>query len=291
MDQLLVVRLGLVPYEEGVRGCSGRSSAARAGRRGRRRRADARAPARLHQGPPLDRRRAADGRGLVSDAGDRGRRRPTAAGRSPTTAPGSWSPIRSSTCARSRPDDVHEFVRLMERAMIAALGDYGVEARLIDGLTGVWVGDEPPPAGDARKIGSIGIHVQPRDHHARARRQRRQRPAAVRVGGPVRDRGLPDDLADPRARQPSRTSTSSPTALVRAARRGLRARAGRGRGGRRPRVTNVGDGMSETAERIHVTRSRANPGGATGIEGRPFRERKPPWLKVPGARRRRPTAS
>ena len=30
-----------------------------------------------------------------------------------------------------------------------------------------------------------------------------------------------------------------------------------------------------------MTRSRANPGGATGIEGRPFRERKPPWLKVP----------
>jgi lipoyl synthase len=35
------------------------------------------------------------------------------------------------------------------------------------------------------------------------------------------------------------------------------------------------------AARVHVTRSRANPGGATGIEGRPFRERKPPWLKVP----------
>jgi lipoyl(octanoyl) transferase len=48
----------------------------------------------------------------------------------------------------------------MERAMIAALGDFGVEAGLIDGLTGVWVGDEPPPAGDARKIGSIGIHVR-----------------------------------------------------------------------------------------------------------------------------------
>ena len=28
-------------------------------------------------------------------------------------------------------------------------------------------------------------------------------------------------------------------------------------------------------ERIHVTRSRANPGGATDIEGLPFRERKP----------------
>jgi lipoic acid synthetase len=36
-----------------------------------------------------------------------------------------------------------------------------------------------------------------------------------------------------------------------------------------------------TADRIHVTRSRANPGGAKVEDGRPFRERKPPWLKVP----------
>jgi lipoic acid synthetase len=36
-----------------------------------------------------------------------------------------------------------------------------------------------------------------------------------------------------------------------------------------------------TADRIHVTRSRANPGGAKVAEGRPFRERKPSWLKVP----------
>ena len=37
------------------------------------------------------------------------------------------------------------------------------------------------------------------------------------------------------------------------------------------------------AERIHVTRSRARPGGiaADKVEGRPFRERKPPWLRVP----------
>jgi lipoyl(octanoyl) transferase len=54
---------------------------------------------------------------------------------------------------------VHAFVASMERAMIAALGDWGVEAGLFEGLTGVWVGAEPPPAGDARKIGSIGIHV------------------------------------------------------------------------------------------------------------------------------------
>jgi lipoyl(octanoyl) transferase len=59
----------------------------------------------------------------------------------------------------ANPDDVRDFVRRMETAMIAALGDWGVEARLFDGLTGVWVGDEPPPAGGARKIGSIGIHV------------------------------------------------------------------------------------------------------------------------------------
>src|SRR3954466_6170402 len=32
---------------------------------------------------------------------------------------------------------------------------------------------------------------------------------------------------------------------------------------------------------LHVTRSRAKPGGMSVAEGRPFRERKPPWLKVP----------
>ena len=38
-----------------------------------------------------------------------------------------------------------------------------------------------------------------------------------------------------------------------------------------------------TTERLHVTRSRANPGGRTADdEGKvPFRSRKPPWLKVP----------
>jgi lipoic acid synthetase len=33
--------------------------------------------------------------------------------------------------------------------------------------------------------------------------------------------------------------------------------------------------------RVHVTRSRASPGGSEAIEGRPFREPKPAWLKVP----------
>lgn len=48
-------------------------------------------------------------------------------------------------------DDVHAYVRGLERVMIEALGEAGVEAQTIDGLTGVWVGQ--------RKIGSIGLHV------------------------------------------------------------------------------------------------------------------------------------
>jgi lipoyl(octanoyl) transferase len=74
-------------------------------------------------------------------------------------------------------DDVHKYVRGLERTMIEALAEYGVRAGPIEGLTGVWVDrrrdDESPsaehigpsPAGNghigpsARKIGSIGLHV------------------------------------------------------------------------------------------------------------------------------------
>jgi lipoyl(octanoyl) transferase len=49
-------------------------------------------------------------------------------------------------------DDVHDYIRRMERVIIAALDDWGVEARLIEGLTGVWTGEQ-------RKVGSIGVHV------------------------------------------------------------------------------------------------------------------------------------
>jgi lipoate-protein ligase B len=47
--------------------------------------------------------------------------------------------------------DVVAYIRTLEGALIAALADEGVEARVRDGLTGVWVAD--------RKIGSIGLHV------------------------------------------------------------------------------------------------------------------------------------
>ncbi|MFL5872224.1 MAG: lipoyl(octanoyl) transferase LipB [Solirubrobacterales bacterium] len=48
-------------------------------------------------------------------------------------------------------DDVHEYVRGLERTMTGALAKAGVRAGTIEGLTGVWVG--------TRKIGSIGLHV------------------------------------------------------------------------------------------------------------------------------------
>ena len=70
-------------------------------------------------------------------------------------------------------DDVHEYVRRLEQVMIGALGEHGVEAGLIDGLTGVWTqtagrrADKltedqhlgPSTPRGARKIGSIGVHV------------------------------------------------------------------------------------------------------------------------------------
>jgi lipoyl(octanoyl) transferase len=72
-------------------------------------------------------------------------------------------------------DDVHEYVRRLERVAIGALAEHGVAARTIEGLTGVWTeGEAPgarraesgriasglgPSAEGARKIGSIGLHV------------------------------------------------------------------------------------------------------------------------------------
>jgi len=50
-----------------------------------------------------------------------------------------------------RVTDVLEYVRKLERAVIGAFAEEGVEAEIRPGLTGVWVGE--------RKIGSIGVHV------------------------------------------------------------------------------------------------------------------------------------
>jgi lipoyl(octanoyl) transferase len=48
--------------------------------------------------------------------------------------------------------DVAGYLRGIERLIIRALGDWGVPAALIDGLTGVWTPER-------RKIASIGVHI------------------------------------------------------------------------------------------------------------------------------------
>ena len=48
--------------------------------------------------------------------------------------------------------DVHRFVRSIEAALIDALGELGVGARRIEGLTGVWAGE--------KKIASIGVGIR-----------------------------------------------------------------------------------------------------------------------------------
>jgi lipoyl(octanoyl) transferase len=59
-------------------------------------------------------------------------------------------------------NDVHAYVRGLEQVIIGALGEASVPARTIDGLTGVWTQGNPPPtlsSNPARKIASIGLHV------------------------------------------------------------------------------------------------------------------------------------
>lgn len=70
---------------------------------------------------------------------------------------------------RAYGDDVHEFVRRLEQVAISALAEHGVEATTIEGLTGIWVPNEdrrdsksslsPLSGPSAAKIGSIGVHV------------------------------------------------------------------------------------------------------------------------------------
>lgn len=50
-----------------------------------------------------------------------------------------------------RVERVADYVKTMERAIVAALADEGIDAGVREGLTGVWAGES--------KIGSIGVHV------------------------------------------------------------------------------------------------------------------------------------
>ena len=52
-----------------------------------------------------------------------------------------------------KPDrcDVHRYVRDLEEVLMRTAGDYGVEARRLRGLTGVWVGEN--------KLAAIGVRI------------------------------------------------------------------------------------------------------------------------------------
>jgi lipoyl(octanoyl) transferase len=153
MDEVLVVRSGLVPYEE-ARRLQRRIEAARQSDR---------VPdvLLLLEHPPVytkGRRTEAGELGMGEDwyrmqgievcETDRG-------GRVTYHGPGQLVgyPIVS---LHPYGDNVHEYVRRLERLMTDSLDAYGIDAGVIDGLTGVWVGGRPP---EGRKIGSIGVHV------------------------------------------------------------------------------------------------------------------------------------
>jgi lipoyl(octanoyl) transferase len=52
-----------------------------------------------------------------------------------------------------KPDrcDVHRYVRDLEEVLIRVTADYGIQAKRVDGLTGVWVGEE--------KLAAIGVRI------------------------------------------------------------------------------------------------------------------------------------
>lgn len=51
--------------------------------------------------------------------------------------------------------DIHKYLRYLEEGIILTLGEYGIEAGRVEGLTGVWLdGDHPLKA---RKIAALGV--------------------------------------------------------------------------------------------------------------------------------------
>ena len=169
MDEVLVARLGEVPYEE-ARSLQGELSE-------RRQRDEIPDVLLLLEHPPVytKGRRSKPGelpmgedwyrmQGIEVTDTDRG-------GRVTYHGPGQLVgyPIVS---LRPYRDDIHDYLRRMERLMIDTLDSYGVGAAVVQELTGVWSGAALPPeganaadvaaevaSGALRKIGSIGVHV------------------------------------------------------------------------------------------------------------------------------------
>ena len=102
MREVWTVRLGLVPYEE-ARAAQKALEARPARGRASRRAAAARAPARLHAGPPLDRRTSCRWARTGTGAGDRGARdRPRRARHLPRPGPAGRLPDRQPAALRRR---------------------------------------------------------------------------------------------------------------------------------------------------------------------------------------------
>lgn len=51
--------------------------------------------------------------------------------------------------------DIHKYLRFLEEAIILTLADYGIKSGRIEGLTGVWIGEENDP--NPRKICALGV--------------------------------------------------------------------------------------------------------------------------------------
>ena len=51
--------------------------------------------------------------------------------------------------------DVHRYVRDLEGVLIEAVSDFGISARRVAGLTGIWVG----PPGREEKLAAIGVRI------------------------------------------------------------------------------------------------------------------------------------
>ncbi len=150
-------------------------------------------------------------------------------------------------------DDVIAFLRTMERAIIAALGEAGIEARSREAegrdYTGVWVQD--------RKIASIGVHLS---------RGVSTHGFAVNVDndltpfGQVVACGLPDvRMTSIRAEGGTDSRRLLPQAHGPRVRDRVRPPPAARRGD--PTRVDTLTGVTATPLRIHQTRSRSNPGG------------------------------
>ena len=110
----------------------------------------------------------------------------TAAARSPSTAPASWSATRSCGCPTTC--KVVDYVRRVEEALIAVCADLGVTTARVPGpQRRLAARGRPRPRAQDRRARHPG---QPRRHHARVRAQLRRRPRLVR---PVRARAASRD--------------------------------------------------------------------------------------------------